>query len=334
MPGKFARQSSHTNMTELTKSLIDAAAEFLRPRIRRTPVERSATLTEILGVPTWLKLEHLQITGSFKIRGAFFRLSRLTEEERRCGIVTCSAGNHGKAVAYAARELGIAATIYVPSTVDEAKLRGIQAAGARAVVAPFPGFDETNEWALEAAQREGRPFLSAFDDPAVMAGNGGTLAAEILEDLPEVCNFIFPVGGGSLGAGLSYLVRERKAGCRLIAVQHELSPALKLSFERGAAMTKLLGADTLAAGVEGGVGEKTFEVMRTRLDEVALISEAEMFAATRWMAEEHQYMVEPSGAVALAACLARKMERLNGPTVVVFTGRNVSIATWSKILRA
>jgi threonine dehydratase len=295
-------------------------------------MEFSDGLTEKLRVPAWLKLEHLQITGSFKIRGAFFRLSRLTEEERRRGIVTCSAGNHGKGVAYAARELGIPATIYVPSTIDEVKLRGIRAAGARAEVAPFPGFDETNEWAREQAEREGKPFLSAFDDPAVMAGNGGTLAAEILEDLPEVRNFIFAVGGGGLGAGLSYLVRERKAGCRLIAVQHELSPALQLSFERGSAVTKLSGAETLAAGVEGGVGEQTFEVMRTRLDDVVLVSEAEILAATCWVAEQHQYMIEPSAAVALAACLVGKIGGLAGPAAVILTGRNVGMVTWSKIL--
>jgi threonine dehydratase len=319
-------------MNPLTLDLISAACAFVRPRIRRTPVEASPALSEIMGVPAWLKLECLQWTGSFKIRGAFFRMSLLGDEERRYGIVTSSAGNHGKAVACAARELGIEAVICVPSTVDEVKLRGILAAGARAEVSPFPGFDETDEWARERARAEKKPYISPFDDTAVMAGNGGSLAAEILEDLPDVRTFIFPVGGGGLGAGLAFLVKARRPASRLIAVQHQLSPALKLSLERGAAVTKLSGVKTLAAGVEGGMGELTFEVMRSRLDEVCLVSEAEILHATRWMAEQHQYMVEPSGAVALAACLGGKIRPGDSPAAVILTGRNVSLGVWRQIL--
>src|SRR5580704_1764376 len=143
-------------MPQLSLELINEAREFLRPRIRRTPMEASPGLSLKLGVSTWLKLESLQITGSFKIRGAFFRLSRATEVERRGGIVTCSAGNHGKAVAYAARELGLQATIFVPKGVDQAKYRGMVSYGANVIVSPFADYDQTEEFALEDSRKKDR----------------------------------------------------------------------------------------------------------------------------------------------------------------------------------
>ncbi len=194
---------------ELTLGRIAQAEEFLLGRIRRTPAEPSLALSEKLGVPVWLKLESLQTTGSFKIRGAFFRLSRLSDAERRRGIVTCSAGNHGKACAYAGRELNVRTTIYVPSTIDQAKYQGMIAPGAEVSVSEFRGFDETEELAQEEARKSGRPFISAFDDFDVMAGNGGTLAAEVVEDLPQATDFVFPVGGGGLGAGFSFYAKEK-----------------------------------------------------------------------------------------------------------------------------
>src|SRR5262249_48943743 len=151
---------------------------------------------EILGVPVFLKLESMQLTGSFKIRGALFRLSKLTAEERRDGIVTCSAGNHGKAVAYAAREMGIRATICVPRSVDRAKYEGMVAMGADVRVSEFDGYDDTEEWAMALAA--GGSFISSFDDYAIMAGNGGTTAIEVQQDVPDARTFILPVGGGGL----------------------------------------------------------------------------------------------------------------------------------------
>jgi threonine dehydratase len=319
-------------MEELSTRLIDEAAEFLRGRVRRTPVEESPGLTEILGVKTWLKLECLQVTGSFKIRGALFRLSRLSEPERGAGIVTCSAGNHGKAVALAARELGIVATVYVPSTVDEVNLKGIRRMGARAIVSEFPGYDATEEFARSEAKRAGQPFISAFEDGAVIAGNGGTLEREIVEDCPEAGTVIFPVGGGGLGAGLAWEWKEKRPRARLIAVQHAKSPALKMSLERGEAVTQLPFVETLAAGVEGGIGKTPFEILKTRVDDVALVSEAEIVEAVRKVAAQHQYMTEATGAVAAAACYAGRVGRLQEPAVVVLTGRNVSLSVYLRIL--
>ena len=216
-------------MEDLTGRMVSQAVEFLHGRILRTPVEYSPALSQLLDVPVWLKLENLQITGSFKLRGAMFRLSRLTRQERQVGIATCSAGNHGKAIAYAARELGITPTVYVPRDVDEAKLRGMVELGTEVIRSQSPGYDDTEAWAKKETEQTGKVFISAFDDCAIMAGNGGTLAAELLAQVPEARSFVLPVGGGGMSAGFAFHAKSKLPGCTFIACQHELSPALKLS---------------------------------------------------------------------------------------------------------
>lgn len=316
----------------LSFSLIDQARAFLAGRIRRTPLEESPALSKILGVPVWLKLESAQLTGSFKIRGALFRLSLLSEDEKLAGIATCSAGNHGKAVAYAARSLGLVPTITVPSRVDESKYRAMVELGAEVVRSEFAGYDETEQWALRQAARAGKVWISAFDDEAIMAGNGGTLGLEILEDAPQAREFVLPVGGGGMAAGLTYAVKDRFPGSRIVGCNHELSPALALSLERGHAVTRLPAAETSAGGIEGGIGAKTFVVLQSRIDRVALVSEEEIFQGVRWMLEKHQYLIEPSAAAAVAACLTGKSGKFDGPAVVVISGRNVSLPTLGRIL--
>ncbi len=313
-------------------TLIEEATAFLHDRILETPAEPSPKLAKLLGFPVWLKLESLQLTGSFKIRGAWFRLSRLTAAERACGILTCSAGNHGKAVAYAAKALGIRATVCVPSSVDRAKFEGMVALGAEVRKSEFPGYDDTEAWAREIASAEGKPFISAFDDLAVMAGNGGALAFEVLKQVPDAETFIVPVGGGGLSAGFAYALKQRQPNAVLIGCQHELSPGLKLSLEAGHAITRLPAVDTVAGGVEGGIGEQPFEVLRSRIDGVALVSEEAIFEGVRWMLREHQYLIEPSAAVTIAACLTGAVGQLDRPAVVVVSGRNVSLDVVRRII--
>ena len=316
----------------LNIELIEEAARLLEGRVRRTPLEPSPALSERAGVPVHLKLECLQATGSFKLRGALFRLSRLSEEEKRAGIATCSAGNHGKAVAYAARALGLVPTIAVPSSVDESKYRAMVALGAEVLRSRFAGYDDTEVWAMGEAAKAGKVWISAFDDAAIMAGNGGSLAIEILEDLPQARAFVLPVGGGGLAAGLAYWVKARHPDARIVGCNHELSPALALSLSRGEAVTRLPAAQTSAGGIEGGIGKKPFEVLRSRVDRVALLSESELFEGVRFLLDVHQYVIEPSAAAAVAACLTGKAGQLDAPTVVVLTGRNVSLATLRRIL--
>ncbi len=316
----------------LDEALILEATYAVRGEVRRTPMEASRALAAAVGAPVLLKLEHLQTTGSFKARGALFRVQRLTARERALGVTTASAGNHGKGLAWAAGRLGVDAEIHVPSTIDAAKHRGILALGARVVVSEHGGYDDTEAEARAAAARDGRVWVSAFDDPAVMAGNGGTLAAEVLEDVPDVATVVFPVGGGGLGAGLSLWLRARRPTVRLVATQLKASPALALSLARGEAVVRLPAVDTLAGGVEGGIGVGTFAVLRQRIDDIVLVTEAEVRAATRWMLAEHQYLVEPTAAVPVAALLSGRLSDVEGPVVVVLTGRNVAWETVRDLL--
>jgi threonine dehydratase len=302
--------------------LISEAAEFLQGRVRRTPVEFSFGLSELLGVPVWLKLESLQLTGSFKIRGALFAISRLKED-----VITCSAGNHGKAVAYASK----GAIICVPRSVDRSKYEAMVAMGADVRVSEFEGYDETQDWALEMAAREKKYFLSPFDDDAVMAANGGTVAKEVLEDAPDARTFVLPVGGGGLAAGFAVWAKDRLPDAKIIGCQHVLSPALQMSLDAGRAITRLPAVETMAAGVEGGIGGRTFPVLAPLVDQVALVSEAEILDGVRWMIARHQYLIEPTAAVTVAACIKGKI-RVDGPAVVVISGRNVSLETVKKLL--
>jgi threonine dehydratase len=319
-------------VAELTLPLIDAAADFLRGRILSTPLLDAPELSERAGAPVRLKLECLQRTGSFKIRGASFQIERLAAPDRARGVVTCSAGNHGKAVAEAARRRGVPATVCVPRSIDPAKLAGIRTRGAEVRISEFPGYDETEDWAIEIAAGEGKRFLSAFDDVDVMAANGGTIAAEVLEAFPEAKAFLLPVGGGGLAGGFAFFAREHDPSASIIGCQHEGSPGLALSLEKGAAVTRLPAIETSAGGIEGGIGRLPFEILRTRVDRVALLSEREIEDAVRWLLDRHQILVEPSGAVAVAALLTGKAGALAGPAAVVVTGRNVAYETLRRIV--
>ena len=238
----------------------------------------------------------------------------------------------GRHIAYAAARLGLAATVYVPAGVDESKRRAIADLGAQVVVSTYAGYDDTEQWALEEIERSGRLFVSAFDDEAIMAANGGTLATELLEQVPDARGFLLPVGGGGLGSGFAFVVGERLSDATVVGCQLESSPALKMSLESGRAVTRLPAADTTAGGLEGGIGAKPFAILRTRIQRVALLSEAEIFEAVRWMLDTHQYSIEPSAAVTIAACLTGKAGRFAAPVVVVLSGRNVAVATLRRIL--
>jgi len=313
-------------------ALIQDAARVLAPVLRRTPVEPSPGLSAALGVPVFLKLEQLQISGSFKLRGAWFRLSRLTDTERSLGVVSCSAGNHGKALATAARQLSVKATIYVPSTVDGAKLAGMRAQGAHVVLARSPGYDEAEIEARAFALPQRLPFVSAFDDPDVIAGNGGSLGLELLEQLPDLRTVITPISGGGLAAGLALALEAREPPIEIVACQHRGSASFALSLERGQAVTAMPPLDTLAGGIEGGIGVNTFAILQHRVRRVALVDEVQLYRAVRWVLAEHQYLIEPSAAAVVAACLEEDLGPLTGPVAVILSGRNVSTDSLGKVL--
>jgi len=310
---------------------IREASDFLKGRVRRTPVEYSAALSDRLGVDVWLKLENLQVTGSFKVRGALFAMHMLKEQgiER---VATCSAGNHGRGIAYAARILGMQAVIFVPSSVDPVKKAGMQRDGADVRLSAFPGYDETEKWAIQEADRLGLPFISAFDDPLVMAANGGSIAAEVAEQVPDATTFLMPVGGGGHAAGFAYWMKHERPDSRIIACQHRDSAALKASLKAGYAITEMPAIDTLAGGLEGGLGRNTFEVLKDRVDDVRLVDEAALRRALRWMVDEHQVIMEGSCAVAVAAALDPSFPRPSGPVVIFVSGRNIARAALADVL--
>jgi threonine dehydratase len=310
------------------EALIDRAETLLAPVIRETPLEPSPALSQRLGVQAWLKLECLQVTGSFKIRGALFALQQL-RDSGASEVATCSAGNHGLGLAFAANLSKMPARIYVPGQVDPGKVELLRGMGADVRVSPHPGFDETEAWAMEEVQRDGIPFISAYDDELILAGNGGTLMREMRRQLPDLETLILPVGGGGLSGGMLLSAAAPK---RLVAAQTLASPALVRSLEKGTAVTRMDSAETLAGGLEGGIGVRGFEALKTHAPQVISVSEEEIKAGVRWTLATHRYLIEPSSAVAVAAAL-RPEVTVSGPTVVVLTGRNIGPDVLRGILR-
>jgi threonine dehydratase len=315
----------------VSTELIREAASFLEGRVRHTPVEHSPVLSERIGVDVWFKLENLQLTGSFKVRGALFAMHKANERGVN-RVATCSAGNHGRGLAHAARELGMEAVIYVPSSVDPVKLAGMERDGAIVQKSAFPGFDDTESWALEQAEQSDIPFISAYDDPLVMAANGGSVAIEVAEQVPGATTFLMPVGGGGHAAGFASWMKATKDNARIVACQHMDSAALLKSMQIGSAVRAMPAIETLAGGLEGGLGANTYEVLKDLVDDIRLVSEPELRSAMRWMVDHHQIIMEGSCSVAVAACLDPEFPKPDGPVVIFISGRNISRDVLTSVL--
>jgi threonine dehydratase len=311
--------------------LIRQASSFLQGRILRTPVEYSPALSQLLGVEVWFKLENLQITGSFKLRGALFAMHML-KQQGVTEVATCSAGNHGRGMAYAASQMGMDVVIFVPSSVDPVKKAGMERDGADVRLSAFAGYDETQKWALQECDRLGLRFISAYDDPLVMAANGGSIAMEVAEQVPGATTFLMPVGGGGHAAGFAYWMKEQRANTTIIACQHRDSAALKASLEAGHAILEMPAIETLAGGLEGGLGRNTFEILKNLVDDVRLADERALRRAMRWMVDHHQVIMEGSCAVAVAAALDVDFPQPSGPVVIFISGRNIARSTLVDVL--
>lgn len=286
------------------------------------------------GRPTWLALESMQKTGSFKVRGALMAMEALRKTRRGDGlrVVTASAGNHGAGVAFAANLLGVQATVVVPKTAARTKVEKIAHYGATVIEAEAPGYDGAEREAMALAEREGVPFLSAFDDVDVIAGNGGSLGFDIARALGAVpAEVICPVGGGGIATGLAcafaHLAGEDAPRSPVVGVQIELSPAFAMSLERGTAVTELPPATTLAEGLEGGLPARAFARLRHTVRGALVVDETMIAAAMRFAVRELGLVLEGSAAAALAAAMhdPREPREDEGSRerVVVLTGRNV-----------
>jgi threonine dehydratase len=281
------------------------------------------------GEGRWLAIESLQVTGSFKVRGALFALER-RRAAGESAVVAASAGNHGAGVAFAAKHLGLAATVVVPRSAPAAKLARMRAAGAEVVVSEAEGYDEAEREALALAARRGVPFLSPYDDVDVLVGNGASLGFEIVRAIGRAPRRVYcPIGGGGLATGLACALRHDfgpAAGEAVVPVQSEASCAFASSLERGAAVTELPPAATLADGLEGGISEASFARARQLMRCALVCTEDEIAAAMRFAVVELGLVLEGSAAVALAAALepAAHAEE-SGPEVILLTGRNVDL---------
>ncbi len=298
-----------------------------------TPMEHSRFLTEIVGSPVHLKTENLQRTGSYKIRGAYNRLSKLTPEERERGVVAASAGNHAQGVALAARELGIKATIFMPIGVALPKLQATRDYGADVVLHGHV-VDETLQAAADFAERTGAVPIPPFDHPDVVAGQGG-LALEILEQVPDVANVVVPIGGGGLIAGIAsaFAQLEPEIGrrVRVVGVQAENAAAYPPSLERGEPCA-ITTAPTIADGIAvGRPGELNFAIIRETVDTVVTVPDDDVAQALVVLLERAKLVVEPAGAVGTAAVLTGRLA-LEGPTVILLSGGNIDPMVMERVI--
>lgn len=303
---------------------IEEAARSLVGVIEHTPTQNSLHLTEVLGAPVSLKLENLQRTGSFKVRGATYRLSRLTAEERARGVVAASAGNHAQGVALAAQELGIPATIYMPLGVPVPKLLATRGYGAE-VVLQGETVSEPLRLAAEHAERTGAVLIHPFDHRDIVIGQG-TLGLEVMEDVPDVETILVGIGGGGLIAGVAAAAKARAAAegrtVRIIGVQAENAAAMPLSLEAGHPV-EITTKPTIADGIHvARPGDVPFESIREYVDEVVTVSDDDIARAVLALLERAKVVVEPAGAVGVAAILAGKVHA-RGRTVAICSGGNI-----------
>jgi len=308
------------------------AQKTISPFLFRTPLRDSFLLSERSGASVFLKMENWQVTGSFKPRGALNRMALLTADERARGIVTASAGNHANGVGFAARALNISpATIFVPRTAPRAKIDKLRQYPVE-VRQVGETYDDAHH-AAEAYQRAtGATFIHAYDDPRTVAGQG-TVGLEILEDLPNVDAILVPVGGGGLIAGIAFAVKSLAPSVKIISVQPSASPALRDSLRDAKCYEEYAAAPTICDGLAGGIGKIVFEAAQNKLiDEIVLVEENETRAAIRALVETHQIIVEGSGAVGVAALLARKIDLSGKRVVAVLSGGNIDLSLLNEIL--
>ena len=309
---------------------VERAAQTIAGRLHRTPLLRSATLSDTLGAEAYLKAELFQRTGSFKVRGALNRIAELTDEEKERGVISISAGNHAQAVAWGAREAGLDALIVMWQGADAMKVaatRGYGAAVDQEAADPTQSFERLHELIAET----GRTLVHPFNDAAVVAGQG-TVALEILEDLPAVDVVVVPVGGGGLVSGVATAVRARRPNARVIAVEPETSAALHegLAAGRSVPVAPKSAADALNAPFAGDVA---VEICSRLGVESVLVSEDDLGDAFRWLYARTKLACELGGAASTAALLSGNVRVAPGETVVaVVSGGNIAAKQAAAIL--
>jgi threonine dehydratase len=316
-------------MLELADVL--AARERVAETSRHTPLDYSHTYSAMTGAEVHLKLENTQRTGSFKIRGATNRIATLSESERAAGVVTASAGNHAQGVALAASRIGVDSKIVMPEYAPISKVKATRNYGAE-VVLHGEDYDTAARKAHEIEREEGRTYVHAFDDPMVMAGQG-TLGLEILEDCPDLDTVVVAIGGGGLISGVATAIKAKRPDARVVGVQAEGASSVAESLEKGERVERER-VDTIADGIATRtVGERTFEVIRERVDEVVTVSDSEIAIAVTALLERSKTLAEGAGAVPLAALLEGKFDYDEGEVVVpAICGGNIDLNVLTTVI--
>jgi threonine dehydratase len=305
---------------DVTAEDVRRAAAQLRDIARRTALRRATQVSARAGADVWLKLENEQLAGSFKIRGVYNALASLAAEHRSRGIVTASAGNHGRAVALVAQQFSIRATIFVPRTAPRVKIDGIRANGAT-IDAESAHYDEAHDRAIAFSREHGVPYLDPCVGTPIVAGHG-TVALEIVEQLPTLRTVIVPVGGAGLLGGIGGFLREVRPDVRIIGAQSVNTNALARSLEAGRVVDAPI-LSTLADGLAGAIDEHTLDVARHALDEIVTVDEAAIACAIAFLAREENVVAEGAGAVGVAALLDGATTEVPSPVVVVISGGNI-----------
>ena len=313
----------------LTLARFEEACDAVSRVTLDTKLIYSDYFSEITGGKVYLKPENMQRTGAYKVRGAYYKISTLSAEERARGLITASAGNHAQGVAYAARECGAKAVIVMPTTTPLIKVNRTKALGAE-VILHGDVYDDAAAWADKLARENGYTFIHPFDDPDVATGQG-TIAMEIMRDLPLVDIILVPVGGGGLATGVSVLAGYLKPGIKVIGVEPEGAACLKASFEAGKVVT-LPAVNTIADGTAVKTpGSRIFPWLQKNLSGIITVPDQELVTAFLDMVENHKMVVENSGLLSVAAL--RHLDCRNKKVACVLSGGNMDVITMSSVVQ-
>jgi threonine dehydratase len=305
-------------MKLVTLDEIRAARERIRPAAKLTPL---VDVSSLAGRPLWLKCESLQPGGAFKIRGAYNMVAQLSDDQRRRGVITYSSGNHGQAVAIAARALGAPAVVVMPTTAPKIKVEGAKGFGAEVIFAGTTSLHRRAKAEEIAAERD-LTMVPPFDHEWIIAGQG-TLGLEILEQCPEVGTVLAPIGGGGLVSGVSAAIKQSKPGVTVIGIEPSGAATMKNAIDAGEVRT-LEGAKSIADGLMAArPGDLNFAHVRTFVDRIDTVDDSEIAAAVRWLFLRARIVAEPSGAASVAAAL-RESAAYPSPVVAIISGGNLA----------
>jgi len=309
---------------------VKEAYPIVREVAHHTPLDRSNTFSRMTGGEVYLKLECLQRTGSFKIRGAYYTISKLKDRIKARGCVTASAGNHAQGVAYAASSAGVKATIVMPEFSPAAKIQATLGYGAELVLHGRT-YDEAVKRASEICEERKSVFIHSFDDPRIIAGQG-TIGLEMQEDMPDLDVIVVPVGGGGLISGISIAMKNIRPNVKIYGVQASGAPSMAHSLKEGK-VVELPAVDTIADGIAvKRPGDLTFDITRELVDDVVVVDDDEIAYAIFLLLERCKQVVEPAGAVGLAALLSGKIDVKGKKVGVIISGGNINMSLLTRII--